>query len=138
MEAFTRHADHVAIEAGSANSRRDQLTRRLAAIRARIEDLQDERAGPGETITNDQLAAARNQVTLSLAAAEQAVAASVSALRRAADAHDRTAELYERAAVTGSGDPEARRQQAISHRAAATADRQRASQIESMNPGYKP
>lgn len=125
----------MAIEADSTTTRRDQLALRLAAIRARIEELQEGSiSSRGNKTTNEQRAAALRQVATSLAAVEQAVAACVSALRRAADAHDRTAELYEQAAAAGGHDVDWRSEKAASHRAAATADRQRADQIDSVPP----
>jgi hypothetical protein len=61
-----------------------------------------------------------------LAAAERAIAASVLAFRRAADAHGHAAIQHERDAAAGFGDRDEHERQAAIHRAAAVADTQRA------------
>lgn len=104
--------------------RTEALRRRHASIQQRLAELAvlPARPAPGE------LALARRRVLDSQLAARRARMSYRDALYRAALAHDRAAAAYQRAArATGDVGHE---QLAVSHRAAAAADRRRAGQIQ--------
>ena len=96
-------------------SRREGIRQRLEALHTRIDELK-----------------AQRHVAASQAAEDEAVAASVRAFRQAAEAHEHADLQHERAAAAGSGDKDEHERQAAFHRAAATADRQRAERARSL------
>ena len=114
-------------------TRRDQIGRRIDAIGTRIEELKEQRhAGPSRGAGSNRLAAAQRHAAQSQAAAEQAITSSINAFRRAAETHDILAAAYERLAAAGGDDAQLQQQLAGRHRAAATADRQRAERAQSI------
>lgn len=116
-------------------TRHAQLGRRLDAIRTRLQELaQDHPATPGRRFPDGREAIAQRHAAISQTAADQALASSVNAFHRAAEAHDRLADLYDRSA-SGPGGADRHQQRVAFHRAAAAADRQRAGQAQSLVPG---
>ena len=113
-------------------TRRHQIDDRLAAIRARINDLQQSRESRLAAASIDQLVQARHHAVDSRAAAQQALASSIQGLLQAARAHERCAISHERLAAAPDSNEEQRRQRAARHRAAAAADRQRAETAQSL------
>jgi hypothetical protein len=116
-------------------SRLDEIDRRIAAIHLRLAELDQDRNQKGETGTAaaaGRPAAAQHNVTVSQAAAQRAMVSSIGAFRRSAHAHEQTARQHERAAAAGVGDQEEHERQAASHRAAATADEQRADRAQAL------
>ena len=116
-------------ERGSPLDRRREIDARLDAVRARLKRLRERdwdavksQAAP----TSERLEAAQRYAAEAHAAAVQVLAASAEAFRRAAEAHERVAGVHERAAAAGIGDVGRHERQAVLHRAAAAADRQRA------------
>jgi hypothetical protein len=115
--------------------RRREIDTRLDAVRARLKKLRDRdwdavksrTAAPGE-----RLEAAWRHAAEAHAAAAKMLASSAEAFRRAAEAHERVASVHERAAASGIGDVRMRERQAVLHRAAAAADRQRAERTLSL------
>ena len=81
---------------------------------------------------SERIASARRHLAVSQAAADRAVATSVRAFRRAADAHEQAALLHERAAAAGFADRGQHEGLAAIHRAAAVADMQRAKRAQSL------
>lgn len=77
-----------------------------------------------------RIGSAQRQAAASQAAAEQAIAASIRAFRRAAEAHEHAALQCERAAAAGFGDKDQHERQAARHRAAAAADIRRAKRAQ--------
>ena len=116
--------------------RRGEISQRIAAIQARIEELGAGRVNRDPSEQLERLATADRNAARSLAAAEAAVAASMLAFRRAADAHDHLAAIYEMAVSARSGGVELNRERARIHRRAAIADRQHAEDAQSMLPGH--
>jgi predicted pyridoxine 5'-phosphate oxidase superfamily flavin-nucleotide-binding protein len=114
-------------------SRGAEIRQRIAAVRARIDELHQGDA-PGKA-PGERIAAAQRHVAASRAAAERALAASVRAFRRSAEAHERAAIAHEQAAATGSGDKDEHKRRAAFHRAAAAASRQRAERAQWRLPG---
>lgn len=106
-------------------ARRQQIDDRLAGIRLRLTELarQDH---TGSSAAREHMMVAQQHVAHSLGAAARALAASLAAFLRAADAHDRVAALHAKSALSGSGDVTEHESQAAFHRSAAAADRQRA------------
>lgn len=119
---------------GSAESRREEIGQRLAAIHARIEELKagQDQEDPGAATLDERVAAAQHQVDASRAAAQQAIAASIRAFRLSAAAHERAALQHERNATAGIGDRAEHEREAARHRAAAAADTTRAEHSCSM------
>jgi hypothetical protein len=114
-------------------TRRGNIGRRLDAIRERLGELAAERqSGSGQATPGERLIAAYRHAAVSQAAAEAAIASSMAAFSRAAEAHDHLAALYERLAAAGSYARGSYLEQAESHRAAATADRERANRAQSL------
>lgn len=121
---------------GSGENRREEIGRRLAAIRARMEELKAAR--PDETdpaAISERIGSSQRQAAASQAAAEQAIAASIRAFRRAAGAHEHAAVQHDRAAAAGFGDKDQHERLAARHRAAAAADMQRAERARSLLRG---
>jgi hypothetical protein len=81
------------------------------------------------------LEAAQRHAAEAHAAALHVLAASVSAFRRAAEAHERVASANDKAAAAGIGDVAQHERQAALHRAAAAADWQRAERAQSVLSG---
>ena len=119
---------------GSAESRREEIGERLAAIHARIEELKagQDQENPGAATLDERVVAAQHQVDASRAAAQLAITASIRAFRRSAAAHERAAFQHERNAAAGIGDRGEHEREAARHRAAAAADTKRAEQSYSM------
>ena len=115
-------------------ARRGEISQRIEAIHARIKELGAGQVSLDPSANLQRLATADRNAALSLAAAQAAVASSLLAFRRAADAHDHLAAIYEKAAAAKSGDAEMYRQRARVHRAAAVADRKRAEDAERLRP----
>jgi hypothetical protein len=115
-------------EPGPRASRRRELGTRLAAVRARLEELRERRGGAylDGVDVSVRLEAARRHAAEARAAAAQVLASGVAAFGRAAEAHERAASLHERAAASGIGDVQAHKQRAALQRVAAAEDRQRA------------
>ena len=113
-------------------TRRHEIGDRIAAIRTRITDLQQARESRLVTATSEQLIEAQHHAAASRAAAHQALATSIRALLRAAEAHERCAISHMRLATAGDIGEEEHRQEAARHRAAAAADRQRAETVQSL------
>lgn len=112
--------------------RRHEIGDRIAAIRTRITDLQQARGSRLVTASSEQLIEAQHHAAASRASAHQALATSIRALLRAADAHERCAISHMRLAIPGDLDEEEHRQEAARHRTAAAADRQRAETVQSL------
>jgi hypothetical protein len=106
---------------------------RIAAIRMRIDGLQlAQRVNRPPVSSGEQFAEAQHRAAASEATAQLAVAASIEAFLRAAEAHERVAIRHEASAAAGSGDEERHHQRVAFHRAAAAADRQRAETAQSL------
>ena len=122
-------------EPGLPPGRRREIDTRLDAVRARLKKLRERdwdavtsrTAAPGE-----RLEAAQRHAAEAHAAAAKMLASSAEAFRRAAEAHERVAGVHERAAAAGIGDVGRHERQAVLHRAAAAADRQRAERTQSL------
>jgi hypothetical protein len=113
-------------------ARRRQIGERIAAIRARIGELQQARRENTHPVASrEQFVEAQHHAALSEVTAAQALNASIGAFLRAAEAHERAAVQHEHAAATGDGE-EHRRERAAFHRAAAAADRKRAETARSL------
>ena len=97
-------------------------------------------AGEQQTGTDPQRRAdvTQQNVHQSTALVRQAGQHAEEALRRAASAHDRAADADERSARAGIGDVAEHRRRAAYHRAAATADRQRAQELRSQAAALAP
>ena len=74
----------------------------------------------------------------SLALAVQVLASSAEAFRKAAEAHERAASMHDKKAAAGIGDVIGHERQATFHRAAATADWQRAERAQSLLSDHEP
>jgi hypothetical protein len=123
-------------ELESRESRRDQIRLRLAAIRMRVDELQEKAEGEASRgVSSERFVLAQHHAAISQAAAEQATGASARAARRTADSHVRAALLHERVAAAGFGDTDEHERQAAIHRAAAMADAQRADDAQITAPG---
>ena len=84
--------------------RRQRIGDRITAIRARIGELQQPQHTGKPVSSGGQLADAQHHAAISEAAAQRALAASIDAFRRAAEAHERLVTQYEQAAAArGSG-----------------------------------
>lgn len=113
-------------------TRRHQIAERLAAIRARINDLQQPWESRLAAASVDHLVQAKHHAADSKAAAQQALASSIQCLLQAAQAHERCSISHERLAAAPNSNEEQHRQRAVRHRAAAAADRQRAETAQSL------
>ena len=115
--------------------RRDEIARRIEAIHTRVGELQTERYLPAPLANGQlrQVREVRSHAAAARAAAVQALINSANAFGNAADAHDRLASLYERAAASRVCPAEFERRAAF-HRAAATADRQQADRAWRLSP----
>jgi hypothetical protein len=112
-------------------NRREEIRQRIGAIRARIDELEARRqAGATRAAMTERIASAERHMAASRAAAQEAIAASIRCLRRAAEAHERVAHLHERAAAARWGNKDEHERQAAIHRAAAVADTRRAEQAQ--------
>ena len=119
-------------ESDRRKGRRQQIGDRIVAIRTRIDELQQAaQTGKYPVSSTGQLIEAQHYAAASEAAAQRALAASIDALRRAGEAHERLAAQYQQAATTGGGE-EDRRERAAFHHAAAATDRQRADTAETL------
>jgi hypothetical protein len=116
-------------------TRRREIADRLAAIRARLNDLQQPRESRLAATSMDQVGQARHHAVDSEAAAQRALASSIRGLLQAAQAHERCSMSYERLAAARDSNEEQYRQWAARHRAAAAADRQRAERAQSLLSG---
>ena len=127
------HASVVGDQSKRQQSRRHEIGDRIADIRMRIDELQQaQRVNRHPVPFGEQFAEAQHHATASEARAQLAVAASIEAFLRAAEAHERVAIRHEASAAAGSGDEEQHHQRAAFHRAAAAADRQRAETAQSL------
>ena len=128
------HAASMDNQPGSRETqRRQEIGQRLDALRTRINELKADRRGDADRATSsERLASAERHLVDSQAAAQQAIAASVRTLRRAAEAHERAALQHERAAMAGVGDTDEHRREKASHRAAAVADTRQAERAQSQ------
>lgn len=101
------------------------------AIQARLKELKAKRQDDAAPATfSERLASSQRYKAASQAAAEQAIAASVRAFLRSAEAHMQAALQHERSAAAGYGDQDQHERQAKAHRAAAAADLQRAQRAD--------
>jgi len=115
--------------------RRREIGTRLDAIRARLKELRERNPDAikdGAASRSERVAAAQRHAAQAHAAAALVLASSAEAFRHAAEAHERTARAHERTAAAGIGDVPGHDRQASLHRAAATADRQRAERAQSF------
>ena len=127
------HAGSVDDERDAPETSREETRQRLDAIHTRIGELQAGRQNEATpAAVRERLSVAQRHLAAAQAAADRAIAASVGAFRRAADAHEHAALQYERAAAAGFGDKGEHERQAALHRAAAAADRQRAERARSL------
>ena len=122
--------------------RRREIDTRLAAVRARLEELKDRErsldAAKNRTGTaRERVAAAQRHAAEADAAAVEGLASSAEAFRIAAEAHEWAARMHERTAATGIGDVPGPVRQAALHRSAAAADRQRAERVQSLLSGHE-
>lgn len=125
---------------GSPSSRREEIDKRLAAVRARLKELSErhEATDRDRGTANERLEAAQRHATEAHATAAQVLASGVEALRMAAEAHERVASLHERLAASGIGEVTEHQRRAALHRAAAAADWQRAQRALSLVPEPEP
>jgi hypothetical protein len=133
-----RHADSVDREPEARTSRLEEIDLRIVAIRLRLSELDvdhNQRDNADTAAASGRLSTALHNVALSQAAAQRAMVSSIHAFRRAAHAHVQTACQHERAAAAGIGDRDEHQRQAASHRAAATADEQRADRAQALLAG---
>jgi chromosome segregation ATPase len=131
--ARSGHCGSVDDKPASWESRREEIGRRLAAIRARMDELKRVRQDDASAAAvRERIGSAQRQAAASEAAAKHAIAASIRAFRRSAQAHEHAALQHERAAAAGFGDKDQHEQQAARHRAAAAADTQRAEHAQSL------
>jgi len=121
-------------EPGPRPRRRREIDERLAAVRARLEELRERRRAADKTWAgaSERLEAAQRHAAEAQAAAAQVLASGVEAFRHAAEAHERAASLHERAATSGVGDGPEHERQAGLQRAAATEDWRRAERAQSL------
>ncbi len=113
-------------------TRRQQIGDRLAAIRARIDDLRQPREARVATASGELAVEAQDHADAAQAAAQQALARSIEGLLAAAKAPERCAISHERLALSPGSDKEHHRQRAAAHREAAAVDRQRAETARSL------
>lgn len=116
--------------------RQREIDTRLVSIRARLKELRER---DRDAITNraasanERLDEAQRHAARAYAAAASALMSSAEAFRTAAQAHERVASVHERmAAATGIDDAREHEWQAARHRAAATADWQRAERAQAL------
>jgi hypothetical protein len=126
------HARPVENQPERRNTRRHEIGDRIAAIRTRIDDLQQARESRLTAESSERLTEAQNHAARSRAMAQRALASSIQGLLRAAQAHDRSASSHERLANAVGSDKEEHRQQVAHHRAAAAADRRRAQAAQEL------
>jgi hypothetical protein len=121
-------------EPGPRPSRRREIDDRLAAVRARLEELRERRRGADRTWAgaSERLEAAQRHAAEAHAAAAQMLVSGVEAFRHAAEAHERAASLHEKAATSGAGDRREHERQAALQRAAAAEDWRRAERAQSL------
>ena len=127
-----RHAGGVDSEPGHRPLRRREIDERLAAVRARLEELRERRRGADRTkaAASERLEAAQRHAAEAHAAAARTLAAGVEAFRHAAEAHEHAASLHEQAAASGFGDGREHERQAALQRAAAAEDWRRAERAQ--------
>jgi len=131
--ARSRHSGSVDDKNASGENRREEIGQRLAAIRARMDELKAVRPDDASAAAvRERIGSAQRQAAASQAAAEHAISASIRAFRRSARAHEHAALQHERAAATGFGDKDQHEQQAARHREAAVVDVQRAEHAQSL------
>jgi hypothetical protein len=124
-------------EPGPLPGRRREIDTRLDAVRARLKKLRDRDRGwdavrSRTASSSERLEAAQRHAAEAQASAAQVLASSAEAFRNAAEAHERAASMHERTAAAGIGDVRMHERQAVLHRAAAAADRQRAERAQSL------
>ena len=120
-------------------ARREGIGDRIAAIRARLDELRRAQRGNKDPVTSSgQFVEAQHYAAISEAAAQRALAASIGAFLRAAEAHERAAVQHEHMAVSGDSRQAQHRERAAFHRAAAATDRQRASTTQLLFAGQRP
>jgi hypothetical protein len=124
--------DLVENQSERRETRQHEIGDRIAAIRTRINDLQQPRESRLPAEAGDLLVEARQHAAESKATAQQALASSINGFLRAAQAHERCAISHERLAAAPDSNEEEHRQQAARHRAAAAADRRRAERAQSL------
>ncbi len=122
-------------EPGLPLDRRQEINTRLDAVRARLKTLRERGSGVGNSraaTSSERLAAAQRYAVEAHAAAAEVLASSAEAFRHAAEAHESAASLHDRTAANGIGDVREHERQAVLHRAAAAADRQRAERAQAL------
>jgi hypothetical protein len=120
--------------------RRREIDDRLHAVRARLKTLRERSAAavkPMAGTPGERVAAARRLAAEAYESALEVLAASVQAFRRAAEAHEQAASMHERTAAAGIGDVAGHARQALLHRDAAAADRERAERALSLLSAYE-
>jgi len=135
------HAGSVDSEPRPPLGRQREIDARLEALRVRLKELRErdwDAVRSRTAVPSDRFEAARRHAAEAAAAAEQVLASSVEAFRNAAVAHERVAEVHERAAAAGIGDVIMHERQAATHRVAAAADWQRAERALSRLSGTEP
>lgn len=121
-------------------NRRREIATRLYTVRARLKMLREREVEAGKRWTatpNERVAAAQRHAAEAYDAALQVLASSMQAFLRAAEAHERAARMHERTAASGIGDVRGHERQAVLHREAAAADRQRAERTLSLLSAYE-
>jgi hypothetical protein len=122
-------------EPGPPAERRREIDARLEAIRTRLNKLRERNRDPVKNLSaapGERVEAAQRHAAEAYAAAAQVLASGAEAFRKAAESHERAANVHERAAASGIGDVGHHERQAVLHRAAAAADRQRAERAQSL------
>jgi hypothetical protein len=133
------HASVVESQSQHRETRRQEIADRIAAIRTRIDELQQaQREDRHPVSSSEQFGQAEHHAAISEATAQQALDAGIEAFLHAAQAHERAAIQHEYTAAAGSGDAGQHHERAAFHRAAAAADRQRAETAQSLIPGHHP
>lgn len=122
-------------------SRKQTIDQRIAAIRTRLQELEELReVAPAPTPSThlERLDVAHRRSAAAKVGARRALASSAQAFRNAAAAHDQAANEHAKVAASGAGDTDKHLRQEAFHRAAAIADQQRAEGAESLLSGVDP